>query len=120
MAGIDLSIFAGLAGAALLAAFIAAVSGTAGGLILLAIMAFVFPRVLLIPLHTLIQWREHGSLALALSDARDAAAIRRRFGDRGGDWRADLHRPAAEHAADGVRCQHPRVGLGLTDRSLRP
>jgi uncharacterized membrane protein YfcA len=54
MAGIDLWIFAGLAIAALLTAFIAAVSGTAGGLILLAIMAFVFPPVLLIPIHTVV------------------------------------------------------------------
>ncbi len=55
MAGIDQWIFVGLAMTALLTAFISAVSGTAGGLILLAIMAFVFPPVLLIPLHTIVQ-----------------------------------------------------------------
>ena len=55
MAGIGLWIFAGLAVAALLTAFISAVSGAAGGLILLAIMAFVFPPILLIPLHTVVQ-----------------------------------------------------------------
>ena len=55
MAGVDFWIFAGLAVAALLTALITAVSGTAGGLILLAIMAFVFPPVLLIPLHTVVQ-----------------------------------------------------------------
>jgi len=55
MAGIDHWIFLGLSMAALLTALITAVSGTAGGLILLAIMAFVFPPVLLIPLHTIVQ-----------------------------------------------------------------
>lgn len=55
MVGIDFSIFTGLAVAALVTAFITAVSGTAGGLILLAIMAFVFPPILLIPLHTIVQ-----------------------------------------------------------------
>ena len=55
MAGVDFWIFAGLSLAALVTALISAVSGTAGGLILLAIMAFVFPPVLLIPLHTVVQ-----------------------------------------------------------------
>ena len=55
MAGIGPWIFVGLCAAALLTTFIAAVSGTAGGLILLAIMAFVFPPALLIPVHTIVQ-----------------------------------------------------------------
>jgi uncharacterized membrane protein YfcA len=55
MAGIDGWIFAGLTGAALLSAFISAVAGAAGGLILLGIMSLVFPPVLLIPLHTIVQ-----------------------------------------------------------------
>ncbi len=55
MAGIGPWVFAGLSVAALLTTFIAAVSGTAGGLILLAIMAFVFPPALLIPIHTIVQ-----------------------------------------------------------------
>lgn len=55
MAGIDQWIFIGLAIAALLTAFVSAVSGSAGGLILLAIMAFIFPPALLIPLHTIVQ-----------------------------------------------------------------
>ena len=55
MAGIDPWVFIGLAIAALLTAFISAVSGSSGGLILLAIMAFIFPPALLIPLHTIIQ-----------------------------------------------------------------
>ena len=55
MAGIDPWVFIGLAIAALLTAFISAVSGSSGGLILLAIMAFIFPPAILIPLHTIIQ-----------------------------------------------------------------
>ena len=55
MTGIDPWVFIGLAIAALLTAFISAVSGSSGGLILLAIMAFIFPPALLIPLHTIIQ-----------------------------------------------------------------
>lgn len=55
MAGVDFWIFVGLAVTALLTNFISAVSGTAGGLILLAVMAFIFPPVLLIPVHTVVQ-----------------------------------------------------------------
>ncbi len=55
MAGIGPLVFAGLCAAALLTNFIAAVAGTAGGLILLALMAFVFPPALLIPIHTVVQ-----------------------------------------------------------------
>ena len=55
MAGIDVWIFTGLAVTALLTNFISAVAGTAGGLILLAVMAFVFPPALLIPVHTVVQ-----------------------------------------------------------------
>jgi uncharacterized membrane protein YfcA len=65
MAGIDLWIFAGLAVAALATAFISAVSGTAGGLILLAILAFVFPPVLLIPVHTIVQLGAAGSMLVS-------------------------------------------------------
>ena len=55
MAGVDAWIFAGLSGAAMATTFISSVAGAAGGLILLAIMALVFPPVLLIPLHTIVQ-----------------------------------------------------------------
>lgn len=55
MTGIGIWIFAGLSIVAMLTAFISAVSGTAGGLILIAVMAFVFPPVLLIPMHTIVQ-----------------------------------------------------------------
>lgn len=66
MAGIDLWIFAGLSGAALLTAFISTVSGIAGGLILLALMAFVFPPVLLIPIHTIVQLGVSSTMVTAL------------------------------------------------------
>lgn len=65
MAGIDPWVFAGLCVAAALTAFIAAVSGTAGGLILLAIMAFVFPPALLIPVHTIVQLGVSTSIAVS-------------------------------------------------------
>ena len=66
MAGIDHWIVAGLSVAALLTAFISAVAGSAGGLILLAVMAFVFPPALLIPLHTIVQLGASGGLGLSL------------------------------------------------------
>jgi uncharacterized membrane protein YfcA len=65
MAGIDGWIFAWLSIAALLTAFISAVAGTAGGLILLAIMAFVFPPVLLIPVHTVVQLSSSGAMLVS-------------------------------------------------------
>jgi uncharacterized protein len=45
----------GLVLAAALTTFLGTVTGTAGGLMLLAIMTFFFPLVVLIPMHTLIQ-----------------------------------------------------------------
>jgi uncharacterized protein len=65
MAGVDFWIFAGLSFAALVTAFISAVAGTAGGLILLAILAFVFPPALLIPIHTVVQLGAAGSMAIS-------------------------------------------------------
>lgn len=65
MPGIDVWLFAGLSFAAMVTAFIAAVVGTAGGLILIAIMAFVFPPALLIPLHTVIQLGVSTSMLLS-------------------------------------------------------
>lgn len=65
MVGIDFWIFSGLLVTALLTAFIAAVSGTAGGLILLAVMAFVFPPALLIPVHTVVQLGASASIAMS-------------------------------------------------------
>ena len=55
MVGISGWSFAGLNAGAVIAAFVAAISGTAGGLTLLAFMAFVFPPALLIPVHTIVQ-----------------------------------------------------------------
>ena len=55
MAGVDAWIFAGLSVAALVTAFISSVAGAAGGLVLLMVMALVFPPALLIPLHTIVQ-----------------------------------------------------------------
>lgn len=65
MAGIDQWVFAGLSAAALLSAFVSAVAGGAGGLILLAIMAFVFPPILLIPLHTIVMLAVSGAMAVS-------------------------------------------------------
>lgn len=65
MIGIDAWVFTGLSLAALGTAFIAAIVGTAGGLILIAIMAFVFPPALLIPVHTVVQLGAAGSMAIS-------------------------------------------------------
>ena len=45
----------GLVVAATITTFLGTVTGTAGGLMLLAIMTFFFPLVVLIPMHTIIQ-----------------------------------------------------------------
>lgn len=65
MAGIDLWRFIGLSAAAMGTAFIAAIVGTAGGLILIAVMAFVFPPALLIPVHTVVQLGAAASMAIS-------------------------------------------------------
>ena len=65
MAGIDPWIFAGLSLTAMGTAFIAAIVGTAGGLILIAVMAFVFPPALLIPVHTVVQLGAAASMAIS-------------------------------------------------------
>ena len=51
---VDGLIFLGLALTSLCTAFIAGVTGTAGGLLLLGILALVFPPSVLIPLHTVV------------------------------------------------------------------
>lgn len=48
-------LFAGLAAASFLTTFFGVTTGAAGGLLLLTILATVFPPVVLIPLHTLVQ-----------------------------------------------------------------
>ncbi|MGB0632019.1 MAG: sulfite exporter TauE/SafE family protein [Alphaproteobacteria bacterium] len=65
MIGISALVFAALCAGAVVAAFIASVSGTAGGLTLLAFMAFVFPPALLIPIHTVVQLGAAASLGLS-------------------------------------------------------
>ena len=65
MVGIDEWTFLGLSLAAMGTAFIAAIVGTAGGLILIAVMAFVFPPALLIPMHTVVQLGAAASMAIS-------------------------------------------------------
>lgn len=52
---VDSWIFCGLALASFFTTFLGVVTGTAGGLVLLALMALVFPPAVLIPLHTVVQ-----------------------------------------------------------------
>jgi uncharacterized protein len=49
------ALFLGLTLASLVTAFIAVFTGTAGGLILLAVMALVLPPAILILVHTVVQ-----------------------------------------------------------------
>ena len=65
MVGISALVFIALSVGAVIASFIAAVSGTAGGLALLAFMAFVFPPALLIPIHTVVQLGAAASLGIS-------------------------------------------------------
>jgi uncharacterized membrane protein YfcA len=53
--GVDSLIFFGLAAVAFVTAFIGSVTGTAGGLLLLGILAQIFPPAVLIPVHTVAQ-----------------------------------------------------------------
>ena len=54
-ADMSLALFAGLACASFFTAFIGLFTGTAGGLILLALMAVVMPAASVVPVHTLVQ-----------------------------------------------------------------
>lgn len=63
---VDSVIFFGLSLTAFLGSFIGVVTGTAGGLMVLAIMAFFFPPAILVPLHTLVQLGASTSIALIL------------------------------------------------------
>jgi len=53
--GVSLWITLGLIIAAVITTFVGTVTGTAGGLMLLALMTLFFPLAVLIPMHTLIQ-----------------------------------------------------------------
>ncbi|MDX1485867.1 MAG: sulfite exporter TauE/SafE family protein [Alphaproteobacteria bacterium] len=55
MPGVDLWIFIGLAAASFVTTLWGVTTGAAGGLLLLAIMALVFPPIVLVPMHTLVQ-----------------------------------------------------------------
>lgn len=55
MPGVDVWLFAGLMAASFLTTFVGMVTGAAGGLLLLVILATVFPPVVLVPLHTAVQ-----------------------------------------------------------------
>ena len=59
-------VFFGLTITAFLGSFIGVVTGTAGGLMVLAIMAFFFPPAILVPLHTLVQLGASTSIAVIL------------------------------------------------------
>jgi uncharacterized membrane protein YfcA len=55
MPGVDVWLFAGLSLASFLTTFLGMVTGAAGGLLLLMVLATVFPPVVLVPLHTVVQ-----------------------------------------------------------------
>ena len=61
--GIDAWVFGGLAAFSFVTAFIASTVGTAGGLVLLAVMAIWFPPAVLIPVHTVVMLGSSSSLA---------------------------------------------------------
>lgn len=61
---VDALTFFGLALTAFSGSFIGVVTGTAGGLMVLAIMAFFFPPATLVPLHTLVQLGASTSVAV--------------------------------------------------------
>ena len=60
--GVDGWVFGGLAAFSFVTAFIASTIGTAGGLILLAVMAIFFPPAILIPVHTVVMLGASSSL----------------------------------------------------------
>lgn len=63
---VDGLVFLGLTLTAFAGSFIGVVTGTAGGLMVLAIMAFFFPPATLVPLHTLVQLGASTSIAIIL------------------------------------------------------
>ena len=63
---VDSLVFFGLSLTAFLGSFIGVVTGTAGGLMVLAIMAFFFPPAILVPLHTFVQLGASTSIAVIL------------------------------------------------------
>jgi uncharacterized membrane protein YfcA len=59
-------LFSGLAFAAFCTAFLGITTGTAGGLLLLALMALYFPPAVLVPVHTVVQLGAGSSRALMM------------------------------------------------------
>lgn len=53
--GVDAWVFGGLAVASFFTTFLGVIAGAAGGLVLLGLMAIVFPPAVLIPVHTVVQ-----------------------------------------------------------------
>lgn len=64
--GVDAWLFAELSAAAFATTMFGIVVGTAGGLVLLGIMAFVFPPAILVPVHTFVQLGAGASRAVML------------------------------------------------------
>jgi uncharacterized membrane protein YfcA len=64
--GVDGPVFLALALTSLCTAFIAAVTGTAGGLLMLGILALVFPPSVLIPVHTVVMLGDNISRVVIL------------------------------------------------------
>jgi uncharacterized membrane protein YfcA len=64
--GVDARLFFELAAASFATTMFGVIVGTAGGLVLLAIMAFVFPPAILLPVHTFIQLGAGASRAVIL------------------------------------------------------
>ena len=63
---VDSLVFFGLALTAFLGTFIGVATGAAGGVMVLAIMAFFFPPAILVPLHTFVQLGASTSIAIIL------------------------------------------------------
>jgi len=64
--GVDAWLFTELALASFATTMFGVIVGTAGGLVLLAIMAFIFPPAILLPVHTFIQLGAGASRAMLL------------------------------------------------------
>lgn len=64
--GVDGLVFLGLSVLGFFGTFIAVVTGTAGGLLVLAILALFFPPAILVPLHTFVQLGASTSMAVIL------------------------------------------------------
>ena len=61
-------LFLGMAALAFVGTFIGVTTGTAGGLLVLAVMALFFPPAILVPLHTFVQLGASTSIAVILRE----------------------------------------------------